>query len=160
MKYFTVDLIRRLNSNDEDVVDEADREWEKNLKEYQEYIESINNIIPQDLIGLDLHDFVVELISLRNEPQTGILCCEISCRYQATRYNLIYEDVKTFTINAGYSLQGPFYKTEKNCIGDWIADEISLSDTSVFRHEILLGLENHIICEFKNFYRQTPPVSG
>jgi len=65
MEYFTQDLILRLNSNDEEIVHNADFEWDDKLRQYQKSIDQIRNILSKDLIEFDLHDSTLEYIFLK-----------------------------------------------------------------------------------------------
>ena len=59
MKYFTPELYVRFNSSDEKVADRADREWEKAIVKYEQYLDGVRDRLPaqvQKLSRLYNHD--------------------------------------------------------------------------------------------------------
>lgn len=60
MKYFTVDLLRRFQSSDDQIADAADDEWERMGEEYRAWFKSIRSQLPAGMRELHrkyyLHD--------------------------------------------------------------------------------------------------------
>jgi hypothetical protein len=63
MKYFTPDLIRRFGSEDPEIADKADAEWEEGGERYAAYLKAVETQLPPGIKQLHdhyyLHDAVV-----------------------------------------------------------------------------------------------------
>lgn len=151
MKYFTSDLIKRLNSSDNEVVDAADVEWDRTLKRYQNSIEKIRHLLPKDLVPLDLHDSELELFLLKRHTVDQCLSLELSLKYKSQLFILFYQDVIRLALDVNYV--GPALRPTITAsdFGSWLVDEISLVNRNTFRHEILFDTGNSLSCEFKDF---------
>jgi hypothetical protein len=73
MKYFTPDLLTRINSLDEEVMDAADEEWERAIKRYRRRITQIKEALPAGVQHFRrnhvcLHD--ARLLSIGREGET------------------------------------------------------------------------------------------
>lgn len=72
MKYFTPELYVRFNSSDEKVADRADREWERNIEKYEQYLDGVRDRLPTQLRKLtELHNHDARVLSRVEEIQAG-----------------------------------------------------------------------------------------
>jgi hypothetical protein len=96
MKYFTPDLIQRINSGDEDVEDAADNEWERALVRYERRWQKIRAAFPETVQRFNddricLHD--AQLVSMGQQGNTFIMVLHPEPPAQTTV-------VLTFTLDA------------------------------------------------------------
>jgi len=127
MRFFTPDLYLRFNSNDDEIADQANDEWEKAIDSYQRYLKKLN--LPESvkkLTEINLHDAELSdfqevdlhqtVMSLKNNQYVYCLI------YQTT--NLVRKD--NFPQNWLFSDQRKHF----------LYDELDLQD-SAFLHRIL-----------------------
>jgi hypothetical protein len=158
VKYFTHELVARLNSPDPAVADQADREWEESLARYQADLETIRLLLPEPLLSLDLHDGGIERIALEHggdgvtEPG---LC--VSVRQPHRRSILRYRGIRRASLEYD-PLRHPFPGPVPGGLGDWLVDELSWVGDRVMRHEVLLETGTLLLCEFTVFDLEKDPL--
>lgn len=83
MKYFTPELIARLNSPDNSVADAATEEWEKRLEQYERDLQEVEPQLPEhirEFNGLLLHDARVYSLARHGDRLVMILRKDIPPR--------------------------------------------------------------------------------
>jgi hypothetical protein len=145
------------------VLDRSSRpkEIDKTFAEYRGYIESVRSKLPVSAYKFAvadwhydatdhrcLHDSWVESLQIR-EPSTGnrhhVRETEITVRllgaYHDGSLELSYSGV------CSYSLSGKIPAQPKTGHGDWLTDEIRLSDEDFVLHEIVFSSGSHWLIE-------------
>ncbi|HKI31515.1 MAG TPA: DUF4085 family protein [Gemmataceae bacterium] len=97
MNYFTRDLVRRLSSDDDSVVNAAHREWEEANERYERHLRTIEPELPphvREFNDLLLHDAVVSNIAREGDKLIMVLQKDIPPRDTVIlTYSLIEDPV-------------------------------------------------------------------
>jgi hypothetical protein len=168
MKYFTPELLERFRSQDDQVASVASDEWEKRLKEYEDYLCSVRSQLPSQLRLIleryHLHDAQVLFAASLGET------CQINLRLDAPPQNSLLLNYELIHQPSVIQHQG---NLSPNLPISWLYDEVEvlhgrsrlfLPQTS-FQHSILLtnGLELQIPFRHFNYFqveKQQVFVSG
>jgi hypothetical protein len=140
MKYFTRELLKRFQSEDDDVADQADADWERALQAYEKRWKSIKQKLPDAVrrfhrVGPCLHD--AEVLALR---QAGPLL-SLVVQLDAPPQELVF---LSFLLH-----ENPVIRGEP--IGRfWLYEEFDL-DRGKPRFEVLLSQESSIRLRFHDF---------
>ncbi len=143
MKYMTADLLARLQSRDEPVVDAAEEAWDRQTEAYRGYLASVQAVMApgvQTLLRRCLHDAKVLTIATDEEGHLSIFLDLGKTekpleRYVELRYKLIKGNNGpgySFVQHAELADHGPPFK-------EWLYDEIEVVDKSQYAHSILLS---------------------
>lgn len=153
MKFFTLDLIRKLNSKDEDEAEDADDEWDRRLHEYQDSIQKIGAALPGGLVGVDLHDAKMEVFSFEKKLIDDTKSAELvlKCKLNNQAIVMKYTDVKKMCFDNLKKRDESVLVFSEDSFGGWLADEISQVDEGTYQHEILFDNGDFILCVFKGF---------
>jgi hypothetical protein len=165
MKFFTPELFVRLNSDNDDEIDQAEADWEAARKKYQKHFKRIEAKLPRPLVKLcnavPLHDAVVERprhlawTVYENDDRGEHSWTILSVRQPDAAYDLVYLDpVEPSQLNR--LVDSPVF-TEENVI--WLYDEVSYQ-RGICMHEILFSNGVVLTIRFKGFkYAEMPLVS-
>lgn len=129
MKYFTRELYQE-QQGDPDLpkVREAEKKWETALKEYKECINHMKSSLSTNLQAfsdLDLHDGLIETVSMNDDN----LVIAVDCRETAVK-----SETLELTFRGIESVKGI-----ENIVDDcWLYEEIFLLDSGKFKLNVLL----------------------
>jgi hypothetical protein len=166
MKFFTPELYVQGNSNDDDVVDWVEAEWERRIKRYKRHYKKIEAQLPPMLRRFNdeqcLHDADVfaPAVLPRNAPWNGQ---EVVIVAQQTN-TLVPEYINTlailqYTITAApvieTPLESPVFKTGRP---HWLYEEVDVVEPGVFSHEILTSDGRVIKLLFSDFTYHIAPL--
>jgi hypothetical protein len=148
MKYFTPRLYLDFNSDDPDVVDEADRQWEEADRLYKKHLRGIESKLTPSVRKLSrslcLHD--ADYLGFSSLPHVagdeGPLAV-LSTRQEANLTLLIYLLAEEPLIQQVHETW-PFSGERVH----WLYDEFSLADSGVQQHEILLSNGRMLLFRF------------
>jgi len=163
MKYFTAQLWAEANSRNRSVRKKADQQWNRNLKSYGKQFDKIMPKLTrnaQRFFSKGMHDS--ELFSLTMGDHLSFLKDWIKVRtnfiemkllhpkFPRKLFTLQYSDILNYKIE--YSSDSPIYdERDKQILGDWGYDELSLTKDKWLKHEILFDTGATITIEFKKF---------
>ncbi len=167
MKYFTPELFIKGNSPDDDVVDQAEAEWERASARYRRHYRKIARHLPESLRAFNdqccLHDadvFGPARLSVHTLPW-GFLDVVIVAQNTNT---LVPEHLNTlmflqYGVTAEPSVDVPvssevFYPGRTI----WLYDEIDLIKPGIFSHEILFSDGRVVKLCFREFRFQIAPM--
>ena len=131
MKYFTPELYRRGNSDDDAEVDAVELEWHEAIQQHRKYLRKIAKRVPPELLRLSskmcLHDG--EIIGLTKSSVTvwigGVL---VSVEFQL--------DQSAPRPKWGPAIAGHPFDTSGHC---WLYDELEEIEPGVFLFEVLIS---------------------
>jgi hypothetical protein len=167
MKYFTPELLVRFASEDDEVADRANDEWERAIKRYRRHYKKIEPHLPEPLRKFHadhcLHDADVfgpaklSASSLPwNVPDVVIVAQnENTVRPEDPhallflRYVVTEEPVVEIPLRAAY-----FHEAQPI----WLYDEIDLVKPGVYSHEILLSNGRVVRLKFREFQLHVAPL--
>ena len=150
-------FILKLNANSPD-------ELKARFNEYYEYLETIQNLLPPEAYGFAIaswhydpedarcpHDSWVECLSIR-ELSSGVRRekreIEINLRLLNAQHNQ-YLDI-TYKAVKGYNFNSPL-NNQMSALsighGDWLIDEVRLSDKGQVLHEVIFSTGTHWLIE-------------
>lgn len=127
MRFFTPDLYLRFNSNDDEIADQANDEWEKAIDSYQRYLKKLN--LPESvkkLTEINLHD-----AELSDFQEVDIHQTVMSLKNNQYVYCLIYQT--TNLVRKDNFPQNWLFSDQRK---HFLYDELDLQD-SAFLHRIL-----------------------
>ncbi len=166
MKFFTPELFVALNSQQEDVVDEAIEKWDAARDNYRKHFAKLDKKLPKSFVKLcktvSLHDSLVErpespVVTISQTDDEGEQCrAIISLRREHAEFDLIYLD-----------LVGPTKwskPVESDRFSDrhvlWLYDEVGRTKDGDFTHEILFSNGCVVLVTFQGFkYVERPVIS-
>jgi len=137
MKYFTPELYVRFNSDDSDVADQADAEWETATSAYRRHLQAIRDRLPESVRELAestcLHDArylgYAKIPVPKSSGELVIVAVEQQGQLVLLNYVLVDEPSLTSAGDAGV-----FADRE----AQWLYDEVDEFD-GVLHHDILLS---------------------
>lgn len=147
MKYFTPDLLDRYGSQDDDIADQAENEWELATKEYLAYFEEIKDKFPKDFKRLQTHFYLhdARILFLDYIDRFFLMRLELN---GGTNLALAYE----------LSNRSPIHFTLPDKKLFWLYDEVQLKqggNNPIFLHSFLFtnteDQTGEIKIEFANF---------
>ena len=120
MKYFTDDLINRFQSEDDEIADAADEEWEQAAEEYLKYINTIKEHMPNEWNDIPYqHDAKIIVVTETEDTFMMIMRMDVPPRgLYMLEYSLIEPVEKVMGA-----------KLEKSSDVYWLYNEITLLDT-------------------------------
>jgi hypothetical protein len=157
MRFFTPELFVELNSDNDDVIDRAERKWEVARTQYQNYLKSIEKKLPNSLLQfckeMHLHDSRVKY-----EPNPVWTICHtdntgqhtgavLAVTYKATEFVLSYLDLVEPT-RVHRPVDSPVFHSQHVL---WLYDEVSQVKKNVYSHDILFSDGNVLTVRFKGF---------
>ncbi|MCI0388729.1 MAG: hypothetical protein MOB07_08180 [Acidobacteria bacterium] len=167
MKFFT-DIGRGGDVDPEDI--------KRRLNEYNDYLQSIQESLPPAVYAFatapwhyddgacGLHDSWLESLSIselasgeRSQYRTLEIRVRLLSAYHNRHIELIYEGVRNYYLETSSEFKSPpNYKTGH---GDWLIDEIRLSERNLVLHEIEFSSGSHWIIECEDIqYRSEPKL--
>jgi len=154
MRYFTKELLSKINSSIYEDELNADIEWEKNMNEYWDRVKSrIKNRISQNaysiLENISFHDYRVLNIEIihREFGLPNLLEILITLTDDLDIWQIKYKGVKKFKID--YE-SGKSSLEKKRGLGTWGYDELLDFDEKTLSHEILFQFGTTLLIHFKN----------
>lgn len=143
MKYFTPTLYQRFNSQDIEIADAADADWDKAQEKYQQRLAAIRTRLPAALSELAeqvcLHDG--EVLNLLKGDDETILWV----RKRNLLYVLRYQNLRQVQVSR--PLQARCFSAN---LVRWLYDEVDVSGR-LFVHRILLSSGSMILLTFGEF---------
>lgn len=139
MRFFTPELYAQFNSQNEEVADRADAEWEKAIADYRRHLETIRDDLPsqvKQLAELCLHD--AEILGFERELQSflPVSVAVLSLKQDDTIRSLIYmlwDRVREYPASKDW----PFSPQRKH----WLYDEVDVASDRrrLFLHRVLFS---------------------
>ena len=160
MKYFTPELYVQGNSDDDDVVDHVEQEWERRNNSYDRHYKKIQSQLPEALRKFHdeqcLHD--ADWNGISRVPGCTFPCNSQDIMIIACQENtLIPEFIHTFAI-LQYTITSPpvFERPVQSKHFDevqpiWLYDEIDVVSPGVFSHSILISSGLVVTIHFRDF---------
>jgi hypothetical protein len=147
MKYFTPDLLQRINSLDEDVQDAADDEWERALVRYERRWQKIRAAFPESVQRFNddsvcLHD--AELLSMGQHGDTFVMVLQPEPPAQTMV-------VLTFTLDAKPIIDTAALPDRAGGFTDWKYEEWDVDRRGRQIFEVLLGNGWSVKLHFRDF---------
>jgi hypothetical protein len=170
MAYILVTDIGEINTRED--VERQRVNWQK----YREYLESVREYMPRSAHEFatapwhydtadarSLHDSWVDFLTIR-EPAQGerreIRSLEIEIRLLGPYHNgktvLVYRNVQSYSLNTPFGLVSPPHEVGH---GDWLCDEVRLSERNHVLHEIEFSRGSRWIIECADIVCAWEPVS-
>jgi hypothetical protein len=164
MKFFTAQLFADLNSNDDEVVEQAEEQWEAARKEYHAHFRRVEKRLPTSLVRLcrmvSLHDSRVQgsasrawVVYENGERGQGSRAI-VSVRLEHADFDLFYLDPPEPT-RLTRPVDSPVFH-EENVI--WLYDEVDCLKGGIFSHEILFSNGNVLRVTFQDFKYIERPI--
>jgi hypothetical protein len=149
MKFFTPELLVRFRSADDDIADQANKEWERAIERYRRRFQRIRYRLPESLRVFDreqcLHDAEVfgpawlPLPPLRVERRVVVLIAQqINTMLPETQHTLA---ILEYSVATDPVIEKPVSDESfrESPAPQWEYDEIDLIEPSLFSHEILFS---------------------
>ena len=166
MRFFTPELFIALNSQNEDVVEDALEKWEAARKDYREHFAKIEAKLPKPFVKLRktvaLHDSLAEPRAnplwtvCQTDDQGEHIRAVISLRQEHAEFDLIYLDLVK-PIAWSKPVESEFFSDEHVL---WLYDEAGLAKNGDFTHEILFSNGSVVLVTFQGFtYVERPVIS-
>ena len=157
MRFFTPELFVELNSDNDDVVDQAERKWDVARTRYQKYLTGIEKKLPNSLLQfcktMHLHDSRVRyehnpVWTICHTDNTGQhVRAVLTVTRKAAEFTLSYLDLVEPT-----SWHRPVDSPVFHCNHVvWLYDEVSQVKKNVYSHDILFSDGNVLTVRFKDF---------
>lgn len=150
MKYYTSNLLRKINSGNIIERNLAENQWDKNCQSYDNYFNLIKEKLPQRFIKAfykyhGFHDFVIKNISILNGKKVkgSKVSIILVIENHESSFTIKYVGVTKFLINIA---------DINNCMcGDinWWYSEFEMTDSELFRQNILCDFDSEVEIEFK-----------
>jgi hypothetical protein len=144
MRYFSIELVQRMNSPDAFIREQAEDEWDAKLALYEAELRK-HSELPAELVGLDLHDASLQECRLSRDHEGHPPAVTAIFVWRDQRYELRYGSVHRFAF-AG-SMTG---SAGSGGLGGWLTAEITPLE-SLIRHEVLFESGAVLLCEFAEF---------
>jgi len=159
LKYFTRELYAKCNSTDEEVVDRAEAEWEKAIKDYRGHLRQLQPKLPRGarlFEKISLHD--AELI---DEPrasasgQWGRIAVAGGMVFDKSTIHLLRYELTDRIRRVRHKVAWPFSRKQVQ----WLYDEIDISGElgGCFVHRILFSDGSIALMPFKDVHIQAWP---
>lgn len=142
MKYFTGELWKRINSGDRT----ADKQWDANCTEYQNYLDSLTNRRDiQELRNMlreyrGFHDYDVEYVTVNRKERTVIISLQY---YEDTRIVLRFDDVEKMNLDINELIDYPL------CMR-WGYTELEAYNKEKIGLSVIFDWENEMKIVFRN----------
>ncbi|WHX49761.1 DUF4085 family protein [Paenibacillus woosongensis] len=152
MQYFTDELWSKINSEDEEERNEANRKWDKNEALYHQRFQKLKDKLPGQVFDLynsrSFHDS--NLIEVKiNQLDTSInrpMNVEITFTDGEYCWRIIYK--KIIKLQVDYSEDDTLFRSQG--FGDWGYEEILDVNEDILSHEILFSSGSKILIHFSN----------
>ena len=166
MKFFTPELFVALNSQQEDVVDEAIEKWDAARDDYRKHFAKIEKKLPKSFVKLcktvSLHDSLVERPAnpvwtiCQTDDQGEHIRAIISLRQEHAEFDLIYLDLVKPT-EWSKPVDSDRFSDEHVL---WLYDEVGRTKDGNYTHEILFSNGHVVLVTFQGFtYVERPVIS-
>ncbi|HHH27137.1 MAG TPA: hypothetical protein ENK57_02140 [Polyangiaceae bacterium] len=133
MIFFERQLAQRLNSDDEDVAEKADREFSDRVAAYEEHLRCHSDRLPASLVALQLHDARVVEITIQSAP--------VAVRVALETPNKDVSEIRylgVWRIEFSHDISRVFAGLNQRSLHDIFADEVILHPSGRPVHGILM----------------------
>ncbi|RJQ25727.1 hypothetical protein C4577_05015 [Candidatus Parcubacteria bacterium] len=142
MKYFTRDLLDRFNSDNYDIVEKAQYEWEQAIIDYQKYLDSIWNDLPPSIRmfckNYCFHD--AKILNRTYLENTGLYQLKIEPEHVSEKEKILEFEIKT---------QNPLViENPSKPNSYWLYEEFEMIEKDKFKLSILLDDETELEIPF------------
>jgi hypothetical protein len=169
MRYFTPELYVQGNSEDPDLVDQTEVEWERAIKRYRRHYKKIAPQLPDALRNFHdrccLHDadvFGPARLSLQTIPwgfQDVVIVVQNINTLFAEHLNTL--TFLQYAVTAEPVVTVPFpHEVFRTGQPIWLYDEIDVVEPDVFSHEIFISDGRVVKVLFREFRYQFAPLVG
>jgi hypothetical protein len=164
MRFFTPELFVALNSQQEDVVDEAMEKWDAARNGYRKHFARLEMKLPRSFVQLcrtvPLHDSQIErlgdpvwtIVQTDDEGQQSRAI--ISVRREHTEFDLVYLDIVRPT-EWSKPVESHVFSDEHVL---WLYDEVGRTKNGAFTHEILFSNGTVVLLTFRGFKFVERPI--
>jgi hypothetical protein len=168
MKYYTPELLVRFRSDDDDIADQANEEWEHAIARYNRHFQRIRSRLPESLRTFhreqSLHD--ADVFGPAWLPPTPLQFERRGVVLIAQQINTLLPETQNtlaileYSVTSDPVIEKPvshesFHQT---AVPEWLYDEIDVIESGLFSHEILLSDGRVIKLVFREFRYHIAPL--
>ncbi|WP_110930293.1 hypothetical protein [Paenibacillus bouchesdurhonensis] len=152
IQYFTDELWSKINNEDEEERNEANRKWDENEALYHQRFQKLKDKLPRQVFDLynsrSFHDSnLIEVkINQLDTNTTRPINVEITLTDGESCWRIIYK--KIIKLQVDYSENDTLFRFQG--FGDWGYEEILDVNEDVLSHEILFSSGSKILIHFSN----------
>lgn len=151
MKFFTPELYERFNSDDAQVADRADAEWEEALAGYRRRLKAIGGKLPAKIKHL------ASELCLHDANYVGFTLASPFSNREKDAVIVVEQCGQLFLLLYRLSKEPPSFspprdsKAFSRLVPHWLYDEVDCLGEGVFTHEILLSTGTVLKLQFSAF---------